>query len=219
MRMNMDKYIITLVAFFICLRLSAEVHYIPEKTINRDMRIWHNMGRFKSDTLGQQVLVVDTIQIPNPLVLKDKKSGIEFVKNIPVNDVKPFSKASTQKLLSDGWAIWCAYLSTPFMEMISNKMVTRMMFDHSWHYTDIPDDGIYYPSPDNFPADIRLKKYDVFHVKYRPSCYLLILITGKQFNMLGSSDNPIRFKDDKAYYPLIIPMIHYNLLNNPKIVE
>lgn len=147
---------------------------------------------------------VDTIHIDNPIVLMDKKTNFCFIKSENGLDLGKLSKKSSKYLLSTGWAILLEYWQvqiTPRPHRDSMRAFytdCSMMYEFKEHESQA------------------LKKYYIYTLDPKPYCFFLFMIKGRAIHdhstsVLDGGWGEIKFKDDDAYYPVVLPAYPHDL--------
>src|SRR5574344_2494610 len=169
----------------------------------------NNGERFFNTDGSHNAYFVDTLHIDSLLIIRSKENGQFFAIKPPLNI----------KLKGNIW----------------NKSEVYNIYDYN------PFDGWYFSSTpvalNTIPNDIENSRcmslsesesilnsnsYQIYTINTPPKYYRLIMILGDAYNYLtalsifDTNHKPIRFKDMKAYYKLLIPIykIDYNKKTN-----
>lgn len=146
---------------------------------------------------SQNVYFIDTLHIENLVIVRSKKNGHYF------------SIKENAKLKGNIWNDPETYL------------YEENDYFGGWIFTNMPDDAIpkalYRESregvePYKFEPSSKAMPYQIVTNSGTPKCYWLVLIRGDAYNYLtvrsviDGGRKRIKFKDEKAYYKLLIPI-------------
>lgn len=176
----------------LCLANICSIAHSQEKGSKAEKTSW------KTISIDAEAYFVDTIHIDNPVVLMDKKTDFCFIKSANGQDLGKLSRKNSKYLLSTGWAL--------ILEYWQIRDTPRPHIDSMWtFYTDC---STMYEFEEYGSQD--LKKYYVYTIDPKPSCFFLFMVKGcairaHSTNVLDGGWGEIKFKDDNAYYPVVLP--------------
>lgn len=148
--------------------------------------------------------VIGPIKMNNPVVIKDKISGFDFIKDIKGNDAAEINSAikqNNQQLLSCGWSLTFTFT------MLFNSSFDIFKKDAQWGWYF--ESGLPLKPIENVKC---CKRYEAYMVSDIPEHYLLILVKGEYFQqftydrVLDPMNHRFQFKDPQAYYQIIMPI-------------
>ena len=159
---------------------------------------------WKAISIDAPSYFVDTVHIDNPIVLMDKKTNFCFIKSENGEDLEKLSRKNSKYLLSHGWVLLLEYwqVRTPPRPYKASMNKFYNIYTLMYEFED-------------YGSQI-LKKYGVYIIDPKPNCFFLFMVKGREIharstNVLDGGWGEIKFKDDDAYYPVVLPAYPHDL--------